>query len=105
VLAQVLDAIESGAFSPDEPDRYRALTNVLRYQDYFMVCADFDAYLAIQRDIAALWRQPVAWWRSGILNTAGVGWFSSDRAIGEYAAKIWDVPLGTIVGRQRSTEA
>jgi hypothetical protein len=31
--------------------------------------------------------------------------FSSDRAIGEYAAKIWDVPLGTIVGRQRSTEA
>ncbi|HLB98993.1 MAG TPA: glycogen/starch/alpha-glucan family phosphorylase, partial [Acetobacteraceae bacterium] len=39
VLAQVLDAIESGEFSPDQPDRYRALVNVLRYQDYFMVCA------------------------------------------------------------------
>jgi glycogen phosphorylase len=105
VLAQVLDAIESGAFSPDQPDRYRALVNVLRYQDYFMVCADFDAYLAIQRDIAALWRQPAAWWRSSILNTAGVGWFSSDRAIGEYASKIWDVPVGAIVGRTRSDGA
>jgi starch phosphorylase len=105
VLAQVLDAIESGEFSPDQPDRYRALVNVLRYQDYFMVCADFDAYCAIQRDIAALWRQPVAWWRSSILNTAGVAWFSSDRAIGEYAAKIWDVPVGTPVDRPRSTGA
>jgi glycogen phosphorylase len=105
VLAGVLDAIESGVFSPDQPDRYRALVNVLRYQDYFMVCADFDAYQSIQRDIAALWRQPAAWWRSSILNTAGVGWFSSDRAIGEYAAKIWGVPVGEIVSRSRSTGA
>jgi glycogen phosphorylase len=105
VLADVLDAIESGAFSPDDPDRYRGLVNVLRYQDYFMVCADFDAYLAIQRDIAALWRRPAAWWRSSILNTAGAGWFSSDRAIREYAAKVWDVPAGAPADRPSSIGA
>jgi glycogen phosphorylase len=26
-----------------------------------------------------------------VLNTAHVGWFSSDRAIREYAQEIWDV--------------
>ncbi len=32
-----------------------------------------------------------AWWRSSVLNTARMGWFSSDRAIREYAEDIWDV--------------
>jgi starch phosphorylase len=27
-----------------------------------------------------------------MLNTANMGWFSSDRAIREYAEEIWDVP-------------
>jgi glycogen phosphorylase len=94
VLTEVLEAVESGVFSPDEPDRYRGLVEQLRHNDYFMVCADFDAYYAAQRDIAALWRQPSAWWRTSILNTAAVAWFSSDRAIREYATEVWDVPVG-----------
>jgi starch phosphorylase len=28
-----------------------------------------------------------------VLNTAHMGWFSSDRTIGEYAEEIWRVPV------------
>jgi starch phosphorylase len=92
MLAEVLDAVQSGVFSPDDRDRYRGLVDSLRYHDYFMLCADFDSYYDAQRGIAALWNRPEAWWKAAIMNTAGVGWFSSDRAIREYAAEIWDVP-------------
>jgi len=91
-LSEVLDSVQAGVFSPDEPDRYRGLVDSLRYHDYFLVCADFDHYFATQRYIADVWRRPEEWWQSAILNTANVGWFSSDRSIREYASDVWDVP-------------
>jgi glycogen phosphorylase len=92
VLTEVLDALDSGVFCPDERSRYRSLTDALRNQDYFMVCADFDAYCETHAEVGALWRRPEEWWRVSILNTAGVGWFSADRAIRQYAADVWHVP-------------
>jgi starch phosphorylase len=95
VLAEVLSSVEAGVFSPDERDRYRGLVSSLRYHDHFLVCADFDDYYAKQRMIGDLWRRPDDWWRASVLNTANVGWFSSDRSIREYAAEIWNVPTYT----------
>jgi glycogen phosphorylase len=92
-LLQVLDSIGSGAFSPDDPNRYQHLIADLTGSDWFMVTADFDSYLAAQRDVVARWRDRRAWWRSSVLNTAHMGWFSSDRTIGEYAEEIWRVPV------------
>ncbi len=92
-LAEVLDAVSSGVFSPDDTGRYRDLVNTLRDHDHFLVTADFDAYYAAQRRVDALWRDEAAWWRCSIMNTARVGWFSSDRTIGEYARDIWNVPI------------
>jgi starch phosphorylase len=92
-LLQVLGSIGSGRFSPDEPHRYHDLLADLTGSDWFMVTADFDAYLAAQRDVVARWRDRRAWWRSSVLNTAHMGWFSSDRTIGEYAEEIWRVPV------------
>ena len=90
-LGGVLEAIGSGAFSPDDPARYESLVDDLRRRDYFMVSADFDAYRSMQGTAAVLWGDPAAWWRKAILNTANVGWFSSDRTIREYAGEIWRV--------------
>jgi starch phosphorylase len=92
-LSQALAAIASGVFSPDDPGRYRGLIGGLFEHDYFMVAADFDAYCAAQRQVDALWSDPTAWWRKAILNTARMGWFSSDRTIRQYAQDIWGIPL------------
>ena len=94
VLGEVLDALASGVFSPDDRSRYQGLVDGLRHHDYFMVTADFDAYQEAQRGVDALWRDRTAWWRKSLLNTARVGWFSSDRTIREYAREIWRADSG-----------
>lgn len=92
-LARVLDSLASGAWSPDDPSRYRVLVDAIRGEDRFMVAADFEAYWQAQRAADALWRSGAAWQRAAIRNIAAMGWFSADRAIAEYAAKVWDIPL------------
>jgi starch phosphorylase len=92
-LRAVLDAIRGGVFSPDDPARYVGLVDALLYEDRFMLCADFDAYWHAQRQVDQRWQSPQHWWRSAVLNTARMGWFSSDRSIAEYARDIWQVPL------------
>ncbi|MBK7661496.1 MAG: glycogen/starch/alpha-glucan phosphorylase [Betaproteobacteria bacterium] len=93
-LTEVLAALADGQYSPDDRHRYRGLVQALRHHDFFMVCADFDAYCAAQRDVCTLWRDVPAWWRRAVLNTAGMGWFSSDRTILEYAREIWTAVPG-----------
>ena len=87
----MIEALRSGVFSPDEPGRYAAMADRLTYNDPFFVCADFDAYDKAQEAVDAKWHDPAAWWRSAVLNTAHMGWFSSDRTIGEYAEGTWNV--------------
>jgi starch phosphorylase len=91
-LAEALEQIESGVFSHDDPARYRDLVASLRGADHFMVAADFDAYVEAQRQALARWTDRDAWLRSAIANTSAMAWFSSDRAIAEYAEEIWNVP-------------
>ena len=93
ILAEVLDAIGSGVFSPGEPDRYKPLVDALTHHDYFMVTADFESYYATQRAVFRKWRDKSGWVKSAALNTAHMGWFSSDRTISEYAEDIWNVPV------------
>jgi glycogen phosphorylase len=97
ILREALDEIGSGVFSTDDAARYRGLVDMLTHHDYFMICADFDAYWAAQMKIDEAWRDRKRWMRSSILNTANVGWFSSDRTIAEYAKEIWNAPFTPIV--------
>jgi starch phosphorylase len=96
ILHEALDEIGSGVFSTDDAARYRGLVDTLTHHDYFMICADFDAYWAAQMKIDEAWRDRNRWMRSSVLNTANVGWFSSDRTIAEYAKEIWSAPFAPI---------
>ena len=91
-LAQVIDAIASGVFSPDDPQRFDRLTQALRHADHYMVAADFEEYFVTQRRADTLYGQKEAWAKACIANIAGMGWFSSDRAIRAYAKAIWHAP-------------
>jgi starch phosphorylase len=92
-LANALESIANGLFSPAEPTRYRSLVEDVQGPDPFMVAADFDAYWQAQQAVDAEWHEPDTWWRKSILNTARMDWFSSDRTIREYAADIWGVKI------------
>ena len=49
--------IRSGAFSPDDADRFATIVDALLDYDHFMVAADFDAYWTAQRAVDALYGQ------------------------------------------------
>jgi starch phosphorylase len=67
--------------------------HALRHHDYYMISADFDDYVATQRRIDQLWMSSSDWTRMCMTNIANMAWFSSDRAISEYAQEIWNVPV------------
>ncbi len=95
ILARAIDAIDAGIFWPGEGGRFTPLMNGLRHHDYYMVTADFDDYAATQRRIDKLWMSSSDWTRMCMMNIGRMAWFSSDRAIGEYAEEIWKVPTET----------
>ena len=84
----------SSAFSAGEPDRYHGSADAPVERGPFMVAVDFDGHCRRQAAVEALRRAPAHRWRSAVMNTAGVGWFSPDRTVAEYSAAIWRVPTG-----------
>ena len=90
-LHQAVEAISSGVFSPDDPNRYKGLMDGLYDSDWFLLAADFDSYAAAQREVDRRWNDQQGWRKSALHNIANVGWFSSDRTIAEYAKDIWKV--------------
>jgi starch phosphorylase len=90
-LRDVLQMLAEGRFSPGQPDRYHGIVDRMWNHDYFLVASDFDAYDAAQRSVDAAYAHPADWFRMAALNTARMGFFSSDRAIRGYMKDIWSV--------------
>jgi starch phosphorylase len=91
-LRQALDMVAGGYFSADAPELFQSLVDTLLAQgDHYMLLADYASYVSCQEQVDALYRDQDEWSRRAILNVAGMGLFSSDRTILEYATKVWDV--------------
>jgi len=91
-LRAVLEAIADGTFSPEDPSRHLGVVNALTWGgDHYCLLVDYAEYIATQQRVDALFRDRDAWAAAAIRNVAGMGVFSSDRAIGEYARRIWRV--------------
>jgi starch phosphorylase len=89
VLREVLDLIESGFFSFGEPSRFRPILDNLKNHDHYLICADFDEYLAAEARAAVAFRDPLDWSRRALYNIAGASRFSADETIRQYSADIW----------------
>jgi starch phosphorylase len=91
-LRQALDMIGSGYFSPQASQRYENLiASLLEGGDRYMVLADYADYVACQERVSRLYESSTEWTRKAILNFARMGNFSSDRAVREYARRIWQI--------------
>jgi glycogen phosphorylase len=89
-LAATLNAIRSGLFSPEEPERYQAIYDTLMtWGDHYLLLADYASYLQAQEKVDAAYLDPQAWAIMALRNVAAMGPFSADRTIAEYADKIW----------------
>jgi starch phosphorylase len=95
-LSEAIELIESGFFSLGDRDRYKAIVDTLRGHDHYMVCADFDAYVAAEALAARSYRDQRDWQRRSLFNIVGASAFSSDNTIRQYAREIWGIePIKT----------
>ena len=91
-IKAALDMISQNAFSPTEPGLFDPiLRNLIDYNDYYMLLADLDSYCAAQDRVDAAYRDARRWNRMSLVNIARSGYFSSDRAVMEYARNIWHI--------------
>jgi starch phosphorylase len=91
-LARVLDMIRDDVFCPGEPGLFRPIADsLLAGGDRYFLLADYAAYVACQDQVAETYRDRATWTRMSITNVAGMGRFSSDRTVRQYAEEIWGV--------------
>ena len=87
VLARVLAHLTDNSLGSRFWDLEDAL---LKYNDEFFVLRDFAPYLAAWDTLAAEVGD-LSFSRKSLINIAKSGWFSSDRAVGEYVTDIWHI--------------
>jgi starch phosphorylase len=89
-LKGVVDAIWRGDFNQGEQGLFDDIGRIFtEWGDSYYHCADFRSYADAQQRVSDLFRDRHAWARKALLNVARIGYFSSDRAIREYAEEIW----------------
>ena len=91
-LAAVVDDLHDGTFAGNDAAPLREIwSSLMKHGDRYMVLKDFRSYVEAQERATLLYQDQRAWTAAAIHNIAGMGYFSSDRAIQEYASQIWGI--------------
>jgi starch phosphorylase len=85
-LRETIDYLNSHQFNGKN---FPEIGETIKYHDPYMVLADFADYRLAQKKAVELFTQKDVFNRMSLLNIAGAGFFAADRAIDEYAEKIW----------------
>lgn len=62
-------------------------------RDPYMVMADYEDYSRAQSFATSFYADKDAWNRASLINIANSGIFAADRAIADYAERVWDIPV------------
>jgi starch phosphorylase len=96
-VRRVVDSFSSNLFCHQEPGLFSWISaSVLDANDEHFHLADFAPYVEAQEKAANTFRDRARRARMAILNVAGMGKFSSDRTVTEYAREIWSVKGSTL---------
>jgi starch phosphorylase len=89
-----VDSIRNGYFSNGDKDLFRILVDgLLDPNDPYILLKDLEDYLRCQNEVSQAYLDKKNWWSKSILNVAGMGKFSTDRTISEYAEDIWGIKV------------
>lgn len=98
-LRQALNQLLEGHFSPENHSLFLPIVRTLLDHDSFFVLADYASYINCQDRISRIYNDKDKWTKMAILNVARSGKFSSDRAITEYAERIWNINPADFSGK------
>ncbi len=89
-----LSRLVDGTLPVDDRELFRGIYNSLLTGDYdradkYFLLYDFDAYDKAFAQVMETYSDAEGWTRRAAANTAGAGFFSSDRTVAEYNRQIW----------------
>ena len=90
-IHHVVDQLKNGFLSAGGADYWELQDSLLRNNDYFFVLKDLISYIDAWQDLNGQFNLPMLWQKTSLRNIASSGYFSSDRAIAEYAKEIWKI--------------
>lgn len=88
-LDAVFRTIRSGKFG-NPVDFEPVLNSMENGNDRYLLAHDFASYLECQDRVDKAYKDKKSWAKKCLLAIAGMGFFSTDRTIDEYATKIWN---------------
>lgn len=105
-IKRVIDMLKSGELANNDISLFKPLYDSLMYgvdgnpADQYFLLVDLIDYINTHKKIDLDFRDKIKWQKMALKNIANVGFFSSDRAIKEYADEIWNVkPISIILDK------
>jgi len=89
-LQEAVNEIRSGVFGDPSP-YFEICDNLIPSRDHYLLGTDFESFYAIHQQVEKEFQDKSLWTKKCILSTAGMGKFSSDRSVQDYAKLIWNV--------------
>ena len=91
-IKRILNALNSSMFcEKDKVLLFKPIVEELLNRDYFFILADLEDFNNAMHKAETDYLDREKWNKSAILNVARIGYFSSDRAIMDYAKNIWHI--------------